>query len=147
MKLKKQIQSTGLLGIWFINFICLVFSCTIKANNLLEKIDGKIVIIKSVNQLKCEHLVNPLGIDIANPRLSWVLQDTSQSVRGSSQTGYQIIVARSLKMLNKNNGDLWDTGKIISNLTNGISYTGKSLKSNQILYWKVRVWDQYGNVS
>jgi len=147
MKLKKQIQSTGLLGIWFINFICLVFSCTIKANNLLEKSDGKIVTIKSVNQLKCEHLVNPLGIDIANPRLSWVLQDTSQSVRGSSQTGYQIIVARSLKMLNKNNGDLWNTGKIISNLTNGISYTGKSLKSNQILYWKVRVWDQNGNVS
>ncbi len=25
-------------------------------------------------QLRCEYLVNPLGIDVVKPRLSWVLQ-------------------------------------------------------------------------
>ena len=41
----------------------------------------------SVN-LHCDHLINPLGIDNANPRLSWLLNDARQRSR---QTAYQII--------------------------------------------------------
>ena len=42
---------------------------------------------KPVN-LHCDHLINPLGIDNANPRLSWMLDDARQ---GARQTAYQII--------------------------------------------------------
>ena len=42
---------------------------------------------KPVN-LHCDHLINPLGIDNANPRLSWMLDDARQ---GARQTAYQIM--------------------------------------------------------
>ena len=35
---------------------------------------------KPVN-LHCDHLINPLGIDNANPRLSWMLDDARQGAR------------------------------------------------------------------
>ena len=44
---------------------------------------------KPVN-LHCDHLINPLGIDNANPRLSWMLDDARQ---GARQTAYQIVVS------------------------------------------------------
>ena len=54
---------------------------------------------KPVN-LHCDHLINPLGIDNANPRLSWMLDDARQ---GARQTAYQIIVSTdSLKAKNEN---------------------------------------------
>ena len=35
--------------------------------------------------LQCDHLVNPLGIDHANPRLSWMLNDTPDRLSTISQ--------------------------------------------------------------
>ncbi len=42
--------------------------------------------------LTCEHLTNPLGIDVARPRLSWVLWSERQ---GELQKAYQVLVASS----------------------------------------------------
>ena len=33
------------------------------------------------SKLECEHLLRPLGIDAANPRLSWQLADSRQGAR------------------------------------------------------------------
>ena len=49
--------------------------------------------------LQCEHLTNPLGIDVPNPRLSWQLNDPRM---GAKQTAYQIIVGTRL-----NRGSQW----------------------------------------
>ena len=91
-------------------------------------------------ELRCEYRENPLGIDAVKPRLSWILQDTKQE-RGQTQTAYQILVASSRSLLAKDEGDLWDSGKIVSDQTAQIEYDGKPLESRQHCYWKMRAWD------
>ncbi len=92
----------------------------------------------------CEYLRNPLGIDVAKPRLSWAF---ASSGRGGAQTAYQIIVASSEEQLKSNVGDLWDSGKVESNQSAFVRYAGKPLASEMRCYWKVRVWDQDGKAS
>lgn len=58
--------------------------------------------------LQCDHLVNPLGIDHANPRLSWMLNDTRQ---GARQTAYQLLVSTDSLKVNDEKGDIWNSGK------------------------------------
>ena len=94
--------------------------------------------------LRCEYVVNPLGVDVPNPRLFWV--DESKQ-RGQRQTAWQILVASSLKNLAKDRGDLWDSGKVASDETVQIPYAGQQLKSAQQVFWKVRVWDKDEKVS
>ncbi len=88
--------------------------------------------------LKCEYLINPLGIDIVDPRLSWVLESDK---RNKKQTAYHILVASNEEILNEDRGDLWDSGKVITDESTHIIYQGKELKSQIFCYWKVRVWD------
>ncbi len=96
--------------------------------------------------LRCEYRVNPLGVDVPNLRLSWVVDATDQKERGQKQTAYRILVASSKENLDKNIGDLWDTGKTPSDET-AIVYAGKPLKSGMGCWWKVRVWDKNGRAS
>lgn len=85
----------------------------------------------------CESRVNPHGLDVVYPRLSWTL---ASDVRGDGQSAYQIIVASSAALLAQNKGDLWNSGKQISPEST-IAYQGRKLVSRQKCYWKVRVWD------
>jgi alpha-L-rhamnosidase len=98
----------------------------------------------AVKDLRCEYLTNPLGIDVAKPRLSWVLKSTQ---RGQMQIAYQILVAGSPEILKKNQGDLWDTGKVSSDQSIHIVYAGKPLVSRARCCWKARVWDKDGKPS
>jgi alpha-L-rhamnosidase len=91
------------------------------------------------DRLRCEAKVNPLGIDVPTPRLDWLV--TSER-RNAGQTAYRVIVARSDATLAKDEGDLWDTGKVMSDETLNITYAGKALESHQPVVWKVMVWDR-----
>ncbi|HWY77385.1 MAG TPA: family 78 glycoside hydrolase catalytic domain, partial [Verrucomicrobiae bacterium] len=44
-------------------------------------------------------------------------------------------------------GDLWDTGKVLTNQTSQLAYAGSTLTSHEACYWHVRVWDQNGQPS
>ena len=96
-----------------------------------------------ITDLRCEYRVNPRGIDVAAPRLSWVLQSDQ---RGAAQSARQILVASSREKLNRDIGDVWDSGKIVSHQTVHVRFMGK-LQSNRDYFWKVRVWDESGVVS
>ncbi len=91
--------------------------------------------------LRCEYRVDPLGIDVLAPRLSWLVRDTR---RGARQTAYRILVASSPELLADDRGDLWDTGKVSSDQTNQVEYQGKPLTSRMRCWWKVRIWDAAG---
>jgi hypothetical protein len=97
----------------------------------------------TVTNLSCEDRANPLGVDVAQPRLGWTLQS---SRRGDTQTAYQILVASSQSSLNSNIGDLWDSGMVAANQLNQILYGGAPLPTSRQVFWKVRVWDA-NNVS
>jgi alpha-L-rhamnosidase len=97
--------------------------------------------------LKCEFRSNPFGIDVVQPRLSWLLTPSGGKTRGESQSAYQVLVASSPDTLRANRGDLWDTGKVASDQSIHVAYAGKRLESRIAVWWKVRVWDQSGKAS
>ena len=51
--------------------------------------------------LRCEYMVDPLGLDAPVPRLSWEVSDTR---RGAVQTAYQVLVAETAADLGKDRG-------------------------------------------
>ena len=91
-----------------------------------------------VNHLRCEYLQNPLGIESESPRLSWHILSNQRNV---SQTSYQILVSDSPELLQKNQGNYWNSGKINSDESIQIAYQGKSLESTKTYFWKVKIWD------
>jgi alpha-L-rhamnosidase len=64
----------------------------------------------NVKELRCEYLVNPIGIDVVQPRLSWKIISGRSDVL---QTAYEIRVAASGQALESNDGLLWGSGKNI----------------------------------
>ena len=96
----------------------------------------------NVTGLRCEYRANPLGIEAARPRLSWLIESDR---RGARQVAYQVLAASSADLLANDHGDLWDSGKVASDQTIQVEYTGKQLVSRQHCYWKVRMWDSNSN--
>lgn len=105
-------------------------------------------------ELRCEYLANPVGIDVVQPRLSWVLTvkpvnglgrlfGSRDDSRGREQTAYRILAASSVAKLAADQGDLWDSGEVASDETAQIVYAGVTLTSRQQCFWKVVVWDEH----
>ena len=93
--------------------------------------------------LMCEYLINPLGIDAANPRMLWRLDDKRI---GARQTAYELCVSTDSIQIAKGKGLLWQTGKTITD-KQLILYKGKPLNPFTRYYWSVRVWDKEGKPS
>lgn len=91
--------------------------------------------------LRTEYAVNPLGLDVAKPRMSWKLAGTQRNAR---QSAYQILVARTADSLRAGRGDLWDSGRVASDQSIQIPYGGPALASREGCAWMVRVWDESG---
>ena len=98
----------------------------------------------TVSHLSCENLSDPLAINTTQPRFSWKNNSNRQ---GTFQTAYQLLVASSIENLDEENADYWDSGKIESLSSVLVEYNGEPLKPGQLLFWKVRTWDENGNVS
>ncbi len=96
-----------------------------------------------VAHLRCEYLVNPLGIDECSPRLSWRVESNR---RGAQQVAYRIQVASTPEKLAAGEADFWDSGRIESSQTTHIVYAGKPLRSRDVCHWRVESWDEAGNV-
>jgi alpha-L-rhamnosidase len=97
-----------------------------------------------IHDLRCEYLSNPSGLDVAHPRLSWKIRDSRRNIL---QTAYQILVATDVDLLSPDGADLWDTGRIASDQSIHVPYAGKPLDSHLNCFWKVRIWDNQGQVS
>ena len=113
--------------------ICLAFSALLSAADLVP------------TNLTVEHRVNPVGLEVEVPRLSWKLKAAK---KGKVQMAYRILAASSEAILKRNEGDLWDTGKKKSPSNYLIFYkSGKPLQSGQTVFWKVQVWDEVNGAS
>jgi alpha-L-rhamnosidase len=98
-------------------------------------------------ELRCESLVDPRGIGVVTPRLSWALAATPPAGRGLAQSAYQVEVASSAAGLAAGHGDLWDSGRVGSPACVNVVYAGVPLRSLAACYWRVRVWDRAGQPS
>jgi alpha-L-rhamnosidase len=88
--------------------------------------------------LRCEYLSDPIGIDEVLPRLSWTYAMSGD--RGWQQASYQIQVATSAENLKSGKIDLWDSSIVASTQSSQIPYGGALLTARQGCYWQVRVW-------
>ncbi len=98
----------------------------------------------TVKNLRCEMLVNPLGIDASQPRFSWQLESTQRNV---VQTSYQIIVSSSEQKLKAGNGDLWRSEMVNNSKSLLINYGGKALQPATKYFWKVKVITNRGEAT
>ena len=89
----------------------------------------------AIKNPRCEDLVNPIGIDIHSPRLSWQLVSNQRNVL---QSAYQIRVRDEMS------STVWLTGKISSGQSLFVPYSGKALESGKRYFWQVKVWDNKG---
>ncbi len=120
--------------------ICLIILMVFGMSRMMGQNSGAL----SAESLTCENLIQPVGIDTREPRLSWVLKTAK---RGATQTAFRILASTSLEALNANSGDLWDSGKVSSDQNLYVNYNGQKLHSNELVFWKVKVWDNYGEES
>jgi alpha-L-rhamnosidase len=104
--------------------IALLFGCNKKSSTI-------------ITNLRCENIVNPLAVEVSQPRLSWIMES---SENGQKQTAYQIIATDNA------GGTLWDSGKKDSDQSIDIKYEGKMPASGQRVNWKVNVWDAKSNM-
>ena len=90
-----------------------------------------------VSNLRCEYLENPLGVDVSNPRFSWMLVDNTL---GAKQEAFQILVSTDSLKIAKGIGDSWDSGKVSSDLIS-TTYSGEKLQPFTKYFWSVSVWN------
>jgi len=95
-----------------------------------------------VAHLVTESRIRPLGLDRRPPLLGWTLQGDR---RNQSQTAYQIAVATTRRRLLADRLDVWDSGKVASDESNGIEFQGPALLSGHRYYWRVKAWDEGGS--
>ncbi len=88
-----------------------------------------------VEDMRCEYLVNPTGVDVPHPRFSWVVTCPR---RAAMQSAYRVVVT------GPGGKRVWDSGKILSGKTTGIAYRGTPLESAAAYTWQVTVWDDEG---
>ncbi len=95
----------------------------------------------NVSELLCDYREDPLGLDDANPYLSWKM---NSEVRGQKQTGYRIVVSSTRENLENGIYDIWD--KSAETDENGVYYDGAALTPRTEYFWTVFVSDKDGNI-
>lgn len=88
-------------------------------------------------KLVCEYKVDPVGIDVHNPRLSWRVHSSSSGVL---QDSYQVLVSTGREGFDDASKLAWDSGKVASDQSVHVRYRGDELQSRQRYFWKVRIW-------
>lgn len=119
-----------------ISLVCLVFFLMYSPQNLHGQQIGR------VTDLKCEYLINPLGIDATYPRFTWHLQDERKGIR---QTAYQIFIGTDSLDVANQRGSVWETGKVQTD-NSLVVYGGKPLQPFTKYFWTVEVLDNKGGL-
>jgi alpha-L-rhamnosidase len=92
-----------------------------------------------IDRLSCEdHSENILGVETPAPRFSWTMTGNGQ---GAMQRAYEIIVSDNLADIKASKGNVWKSGKVLSDQSLHVVYAGKDLKPFTRYYWRLRVYD------
>ncbi len=91
-----------------------------------------------VTRLRAERIDHPLGLEAAQPSLSWAVASRGHDVQ---QSAYRVMAASSREHLEAGRCDLWDSGVVRSDSCFNVRYDGVTLRSGQRVWWQVQVWD------
>ncbi len=107
---------------------------------LIGNVFGKAWAQNSIGQLQTEHLVNPLGIDVGQPRLSWMWMEGGGRI---DQRNYELMVGPDSLGVSAEHGSIWESGRVQSR-DQLVTYAGPFLHPFTRYYWTVRGWDEQG---
>lgn len=93
---------------------------------------------------RCEYTVNPLGIETAQPLLTWEIQAFEKN---TMQAAYRILVSDDSMLLVNDKANIWDSKKVTSSDNQQVLPPSLFIKPATKYYWKVMVWDQKGQES
>lgn len=90
-------------------------------------------------RMRCDYMENPIGFDLDHPSLGWVVAPDG---RGTRQTAYhlQVSISPGFETL------CYDSGEQPSNQSVGVRLD-MALAPCTRYFWRVRVWDENGNIS
>ncbi|MEP7280283.1 MAG: family 78 glycoside hydrolase catalytic domain [Bacteroidota bacterium] len=97
----------------------------------------------NVTHLLCENKINPIGLSVTQPRLSWQLSSLKRNVMQTAYEVKAIIDAAS----GKAGKEVWSSGKVSSSQSVYVTYAGAPLQQGVKYKWQVRVWDNDSKVS
>lgn len=94
--------------------------------------------------LTVEYIRKSQGVKIidSKPEFSWIIP-----TQAKVQKGYQILLASSKDLIDKNIGDVWNSGNTRSNQSTDVELVGEPLKPNTSYFWKVRYFDGDNRIS
>lgn len=151
MKMSERIRIQS----WFVFANLIIYSWVIAGEMSVQKTDPPkdktlhvagttVASTNAPDGLMVEFLegVSVQGVVDATPDFGWMLHsDKTNNV----QTAYRILVAKDVQTLAKNEGDLWDSGKVTSEESVNVKYAGKPLVASQTYCWKVKTWVKNGD--
>lgn len=94
----------------------------------------------NVSHLRCEYRINPIGLDVKSPRLSWQLQSDR---RNCMQSAYQI----QLSLSEDFDEIAWDSGKIRTDQSIHVELNHFQPSPQTRYYYRIQAWDDAGNDS
>jgi alpha-L-rhamnosidase len=93
--------------------------------------------------LKCEYLINPIGIDAKIPRFSWQMNLVETGVE---QKAWIILVGTDSIQVANGKGNVWESGIINSTVVPAV-YKGSALQPTTKYFWNVKIRDGKGKWS
>jgi alpha-L-rhamnosidase len=94
-------------------------------------------------ELRVDDLKTPLGMDDVTPRFSWQLHDPQ---RGARQTAYEVLVASSAESIQQGKADVWDSGRVDSDQSLNVRYSGPAVTPSKRYFWRVKIWGAGGSL-
>ncbi|MPZ94044.1 MAG: Bacterial alpha-L-rhamnosidase [Propionibacteriales bacterium] len=90
-------------------------------------------------RLTTEYAADLLGTDVARPRFGWV---PVAGGHGAVQQTYRVRVSSTLELARAGQGDVWDSGAVVSARCTGIEYDGsEALRPRTRYHWTVELTD------
>ena len=92
----------------------------------------------SPSGLMVEFIREPEKVKILDlkPEFTWIIPQ-----KAKVQTSCQILVASTIEKLQMNTGDIWNSQRVMSQVSSEVEYGGSGLSANTIYFWKVRIWN------
>ena len=119
------------------NLIFFAFCAAMALSGCVEQSAVRNSSCVAVTGLEVNRLERPRNVN--KPVFSWKME-TSRT--GARQVAYRVVVSEAGKGASN---VVWDSGEVKSDVSVGIAYAGKALKSAAKYSWKVSVLDENGD--
>lgn len=86
-----------------------------------------------------------LGVSPESLRFSWIVPSLAEDPGAPTrQSAYRLQIIPTSPLLHTEPTVIWDSGRVSSDASTAVPFTGDALAADSVFYWRVQVWDQHG---